>query len=87
MKELKKACSCNSAMWRGWRKIGLPIKCVGSLSVSGPRERWIDNVKECLRKRGLDIRQAKKMVQDRCKWRGFIKRNAWGVAWRMNSWP
>ena len=27
-----------------------------------PQKRWIDIVKECLRKRGLDFRQARRMV-------------------------
>ena len=33
-------------------------ECAGSRSVGRPRKRWIDTVKECLRKRGLDVRQA-----------------------------
>ena len=32
-------------------------ECAGSLSVGTPRKRWIDAVKEGLRKRGLDVRQ------------------------------
>ena len=28
----------------------------GSRSLARPRKRWIDTVKECLRKRGMDIR-------------------------------
>ena len=52
----------------------------GSRSAGRPRKKWIDMVKECLRKRGVNIRQAKRMVQDRSKWRG----NAWGVARGMN---
>ena len=36
----------------------------GSDSVGRPQKRWIDTVKECLKKRGLDVRQAKRMVQD-----------------------
>ena len=40
-------------------------ECAGSRSVGRPRKRWIDTVKECLRKRGVDVRQARKMVQDR----------------------
>ena len=34
----------------------------GSRSVGRPRKRWIDTVKEYLRKRGLDVRQAGRMV-------------------------
>ena len=33
--------------------------CTGSLSVGRPRKRWIDTVKRCLRKIGLDVRQAR----------------------------
>ena len=40
-------------------------ECAGSRSVSRPREKWIDTVKECLRKRGLDVRQARRMFEDR----------------------
>ena len=40
----------------------------GSCSLGTPRERWIYTVKECLRKRGLNMRQARRMVQD---WSGF----------------
>ena len=29
-------------------------ECGGSCSVGRPRNRWIDNVKDCLKKRGLD---------------------------------
>ena len=71
------------------------------------RKRWIDTVKECLRKtevwmsgevgewcrigmkeylrkRGLDVRQATRIVQDRSEWREFVMGNAWGVAREMN---
>ena len=40
-------------------------ECVISHSVVRPRKRWIDTVKECLEKSGLDISQARIMVQDR----------------------
>ena len=43
-------------------------QCAGSRSVGRPRKRRIDTVKECLRKRGLDVRQARRMVQDRSEW-------------------
>ena len=36
----------------------------GSHSVCRLQKRLIDTVKECLKKRGLDIRQARRMVQD-----------------------
>ena len=37
-------------------------ECAGSLSVGRRRKRLIDTVKECFRKRGLDVRQARRMV-------------------------
>ena len=52
-------------------------ECAGSRSVVRPRKRWIDTVKECLRKIGLDVRQARRMVQDRSEWRGIVRGNAW----------
>ena len=51
--------------------------CAGSRSMGRPRKRWIDTVKECLKKRGLDVRQARRMV-----W--FVRWNAWVVAQGMN---
>ena len=62
-------------------------KCVGSRSVGRPRKRWIDTMNECLKKRGLDVMQATRMVQDRTEWRGFVRGNAWGVARGMNPRP
>ena len=54
-------------------------ECAGSHSVGKPRKREIDTVKECLKKRCLDIRQARRMVHDRSVWRGFVMGNAWGI--------
>ena len=45
----------------------------GSRSVGSPWKRWIDSVKECLGKRGLDVRQVRRMVQDRSEWWGFMR--------------
>ena len=59
--------------------------CAGSRSVGRPRKIWIDTVEECLKKRGLDVRQAKRMLQDRSEWWGFVRGNAWGVVNGMNS--
>ena len=59
-------------------------ECPGSHSVGRARNRWIDAVKDCLSKRGLDIRQTRRMVQDRSEGRGFVIGNAWGIARRMN---
>ena len=59
-------------------------ECAGSHSVGRPQKKWIDIVMDCLRKRGLDVRQARRMVQDRSEWRGFVRGNAWGVAQGMN---
>ena len=40
-------------------------ECAGSRSVGRPRKGWIGTVKECLKKRGLDVRKARRIVQDR----------------------
>ena len=37
-------------------------ECACSHSVGKPRKRWIDSVSGCLRKRSLDVRQARSMV-------------------------
>ena len=58
-------------------------ECTGSRSV-GRLRRWIDTVKECLKKRGLDVRKAKRMLQDRSEWQGFVRGSAWGVARGMD---
>ena len=55
-------------------------ECAGSCSVGKPKRRWIDTVKECLRKMGLDVSQARRMVHDESVLRGFVMGNAWGVA-------
>ena len=41
-------------------------ECASSRSVGRPRKKWIDTVKECLRRRCLAVRHARRMVQDRC---------------------
>ena len=48
-------------------------KCAGSRSVGRPRKRWIGNLKECLRKRSLNIKKGRRMVQDRSEWRGIVR--------------
>ena len=48
-----------------WDKIGKRVyvgECAGNRLVGRPRKRWIYTMKECLRKRGLDVRQARRMV-------------------------
>ena len=46
-------------------------KYAGSRSLGRLRKRWIDIMKGCLKKRGLDVRQPRKMVHDRSVWREF----------------
>ena len=53
-------------------------ECAGTRSVGRPRKRSIDTVKECLKKRSLAVRQAKRMVQDRSECQGLVKGSAWG---------
>ena len=49
-------------------------ECAGSRSVGRPRKRRIDTVKERLKERGLDIREARRMVEERSEWRGLVRR-------------
>ena len=35
-------------------------ECAGSHSMGRPRRRWIDTVKDCLKERALDVRQARR---------------------------
>ena len=59
-------------------------KSAGSSSMGRLWKIWIDIVKERLKKRGLDDRQASRVVQDRSEWWGYLRGNAWGVAQGMN---
>ena len=59
-------------------------ECVGSRSVGKRWKRWTDTVKECLRKKGLDVRQAMRMVKNRSEWRKLARRDASVVARGMN---
>ena len=59
-------------------------ECAGIRPVGMPRKRWINTVKDHLKKRGLDVRQPRGIVHDRSVWRGFVKGNAWGAAQGMN---
>ena len=51
-------------------------KCASSRSVGRQRRRMIDTVKDCLKKRGLDVRQGRRMVHERSVWQGFVRGNA-----------
>ena len=42
--------------------------CVGSRSVGRAWKRWTDTVKDYLNNRGLNVRQARRMVHDRSLW-------------------
>ena len=57
-------------------------ECAGSHSVGRPRKGWIDIVKNCLKKMGLYVRQANRIVYDRSVWRGIVRGNAWDIARR-----
>ena len=59
-------------------------QCAGSHSVCRPRKRWLDTLKDCFKKRRLDVRQARRMVHDRSVWREFVRENAWNIVREMN---
>ena len=48
------------------------------------KKRCLDTLKDCLKKRGLDVRQARRMVHDRSIWRELVIGNAWAGARGMN---
>ena len=51
-------------------------ECTDNRSVGSARKRWTDTVNDCLRKGGLNVRQAWRVGQDRNEWLGFVRRNA-----------
>ena len=55
-------------------------ECASSRLVGRLKKRWIDTVKECFKKRCLNVTQARRMVQDRSEWWGFVRGNPWGIA-------
>ena len=55
-------------------------ECTGSHSVGRPWKRWIDIVKECSRKKGLDVSQARRLVQDRNEWWGVCEGECMGCS-------
>ena len=61
-------------------------ECAGSRSVGRLRKRCIDTMKKYLKKRSLDIRLARRMVQiqDRSERWGFVKENGWAFARGIN---
>ena len=42
--------------------------CVGSRLIGRPQKRWIDSMNDCLKKRGLNVGQARRMVFNRNEW-------------------
>ena len=46
---------------RGTKRVQVR-ECAGSRSVGRLRKKWIDTVKDCLKKRGLDVRQTTRVV-------------------------
>ena len=64
--------------WSGhWERIendrianGVYVReCVGGRSVGRLWKRWIDTVQDCLKKRGMDVRETRRMVNYRSEWR------------------
>ena len=60
-------------------------ECIGSHSVGRPWKRQVDNVKKYLKKRGLDVRQARRMVQDKSEWQRVCDGECMGHSLGMNS--
>ena len=79
MEELTKVFSRGLAILKERGIIVLPKGCMGECVsnrlVGGP-QRWIDSVNDCLKKRGLNVGQARRMVYDRNELREFVKGSA-----------
>ena len=51
-------------------------ECADRRSVDRPKKRLIDTAKDCLKKRDLDVQQARIMVHDSRVWRGIVRGNS-----------
>ena len=49
-------------------------ECAGSSSVGWLQKTWIDTMKDCLKKKNLDVRLARRMIQDEIEW-WFLRGN------------
>ena len=58
-------------------------ECAGSRSVGSTWKRWIDTVKDYLRKRSLYVSQARRMVQNRSECKGFCEVECMGRTLEM----
>ena len=56
-------------------KRGYVRECAGICSVGKPRRRWTDTVKNCLREGGLDVRQARRMMENKIEGRRLVMGN------------
>ena len=59
-------------------------ECVGNHLVGRLQKRFIDSTNGCLRKRGLNVGQAGRMVYDMNEWWEFVRGNAWDIVREMN---
>ena len=81
---IRQPCGVTKGVDENLMKVFYVGECAGSRNVSMPQKRWIDTVKDCLKKRGLHVRQERRMVHDRSVWLGFVRRNALDVTRGMN---
>ena len=58
---------------------------MGSHLVGRPHKRWINSVNDCLKKRSLNVGQARRMGYDKNEWLKFVKGKAWGIVRGMNT--
>ena len=59
----------------------------GSHSVGRSQKRWIETMKDCWKKRGLDVRQARTIVHDRSVLWGLVRGNEQGIALDLDEMP
>ena len=89
MKGLMKMFFIDLTILKEWKMIRLLKgcnvgKCMVSYLLGRPQKRWIDSVNDWLKKRGLNVEQARRMVYDRNEWHGLVRGNAGDIACGMN---
>ena len=62
---------------KGFMWVCVDIRFIGQLW-----KRWIDSVNDCLKKRSLNVSQARRIVYDKNEWKEFLRGECLGYSLR-----